>query len=87
MELPLSVAHWMGEEITLRIENYGREVPGKGRLADAYNLRRVRIVVSYEDGTKWESKRFAGPVCSVPRWNNCQGEPVKRWGDPVVIRF
>jgi hypothetical protein len=87
MALPLAVAHWLGEEITLRIDNYGREVPGKGRLADAYNLRSVRIVVTYEDGTTWESIRFAGPVCSVPSWKNCQGSPVKRWGDPVEIRF
>jgi hypothetical protein len=87
MPLPTSVAHWLGEEITLRIENYGRDVPGKGRLADAYNLRGVRIVVRYEDGTTWESKRFAGPVCSVPKWRNCQGDPVERWGDPVEIRF
>ena len=85
---PEDAYRWaLGEEITLRIDNYGREVPGRGRLADAYNLRSVRIVVSYEDGTTQESKRFAGPVCSVPSWQNCQGTPVKRWGDPVEIRF
>jgi hypothetical protein len=87
MVLPLSVAHWLGEEVTIRIDNYGRDVPGKGRLADAYNIRNVRIEVTYEDGTTWESKHFGGPVCSVPRWQNCQGEPVAHWGDPVVIRF
>ncbi len=87
MELPGSVVHWLGDEVVVKIENYGREIPGKGRFADAYNIRNVRIRVDYDDETSWQSKRFSSTVCSVPRWKNCEGEAVKRWGDPVIIRF
>ena len=87
MDLPRSVAHWLGEEVTVRIDNYGKEVPGKGRQADAYNLKNVRIHVDYDDGTHWESKWSEGTVCSVPTWEACEGQPVRQWGDPVEIRL
>lgn len=87
MDLPHSVAHWLGDQVVVKIDNYGKEIPGKGRFADAYNLKNLKIVVEYDDGTRTVSKKFDGPVCSVPKWKNCKGTPVENWGDPVEVRF
>ena len=87
MELPHSVVHWLREQVTIKVENYGKEIPGKGRFSDAYNIKDVRIVVEYDDGSTWESKRFKETMCSVPQWKNCEGKKVRAWGDPVQFQF
>ena len=87
IELPKSVVHWLGKRVRVKVENYGLEKADGRRYVDAYNLRNVRIVVDYDDGETWTSKKFDGPVCSVPKWKNCQGRRVKKWGAPVEIQF
>ena len=87
MELPHSVVHWLGGQETVTIDNYGMAKPGKPRMVDAYNVRKVQIVVDYDNGPTWKSKTHEGTLCSVPQWKNCQGKKVKKWGDPILVRF
>jgi len=87
MELPHSVVRWLGDKVTVKVENYGKNFPGKGRFSDAYNIKNVRIVVDYDNNTDLTKQAPSGTICSVPEWDNCQGTPVSRWGEPVIIKL
>ena len=87
IDVPHSVVHWLGEKVRIKVDNYGLEKADGKRFLDAYNIRNVRIVVEYDNGKTWASKTFTGTKCSIPKWKACQGDPVAKWGAPVVIDF